>query len=373
VWPTESTKDADGCIRHEETREEAELANGLQRAEDKFKLCLSAAPGIRDIGKREETVQGYDPYTNVRVHAGLNKLQVGVWHFYHIKRTEAEWLDNRAYTLPSPIYVWVKTHKKLLLTHPADIQTEKGASASDLTTLPYDRALANQARRNCAITWLEPTANQATCPAPNKKRAIACKTRTDSKEHGGRKRRLIWSPVKTTTHLPRTEEVERQKIDIIDLTQPINPAAVSVESTLVLPTVLPSCRSQKRNTSNYNRSVSITGKTNFEKELAKTYQDPTVIFPPCVQVCIDGIVDHPGKLPKSNELTLKSLGNLDEIFLDVFKDNSSDCESQNSSTSTDGIFEDLADLPSPLPINTGSPWFEILSTESDSESTPKWK
>ena len=152
------------------------------------------------------------------------------------------------------------------------------------------------------------------------------------------------------------------------MTTTANIAAVS----LALP-ILPSCRSLKRNTSNYNRSVSITGKTNFEKELAKTYQDPTVIFPPCVQVCIDGIVDHPGKLPKSNELTLKSLGNLDEIFLDVFKDNSSDCESQNSSTSSDGIFENLADLPSPLPINTGSPWFEILSTESDSESTPKWK
>jgi len=383
VWPTEATKDADGCIRHGETREEAELANGLQRAEDKFKLCLSAAPGIRDIGKREETGQGYVPYTYVRVHAGLNKLQLGVWHFYTILRTEAEWLDNRAYTLPSPIYVWVKAHKKLLLTHPADKHTEKGATTKDLTTLPYDRALANQARRNGAITWLEHTANQATCPAPNKKHALACKTRTYSLGNSSGKRRLTWSPAKTTTHLPRTEEVKRTKngfINHIDLTL-TDSVAKHTESpaAAVNPAipVLPSCRSLKRNTSNYNRSVSITGKTNFGKELAKKYQDPENLFRDATSweasLCIDGIADHSGEIPKVNKPTPKPLRELDETFRDIFEDNSSESESLNFSSPIDGIFGDLADLPSPVPINTGSPWCEILSTESDSESTPKWK
>ena len=124
--------------------------------------------------------------TSVRVHAALNKLTIGEWTPFQITRTHADWLDNRAYQLSEPVNVWVKLNRQLELLHPIDIKTVQDSRTKDLTTLPYDRALSNQALRNQPTTWFEPDTwnQQATCETPAPAAAqILCAKRTCSNQH----------------------------------------------------------------------------------------------------------------------------------------------------------------------------------------------
>jgi len=324
----------------------------------------------------DDKEKNYDTETSVRVHAGLNKLEQGTWNSYIINRVDCPWLDNKVYTLPEQVYVWIKLHRRFTLDCPADYKTERESHPSDVTTLPYDRTIQLVARQGKKRIWLEAKKEkQATCLTPIKAKGAAgrAKHTVDAGNPIATNitRKLLFTPANRRKqvridHPTDSANQKKQKRVSFDLTTEV-PSASTLPDAIRIGTQKTAVNSTK---TTIPRTISCKVPNSFSTGLKQALSIPVLEKPGNIaidQTLADSFFRtpaSPSKFSKSDFVidSRQPLAGLD--LLDYSSENS-----EAFSSPVGGVFDYSEGLPSysecPSPISEDK-WIYV-STDSDIE------